>query len=147
MARIYIIKSDLGDKCYIGSTTSTLNERYIDHLSDYNCERLTCTSQELFNEYGTEYCYYKLLEECSIEDRFIRERYWFENTPNCVNVRIPFRTKEETKEKQKQWWQNNTGRYNNKTLARNITYITCECGMEIQKGNRSRHLKSGHLKK
>jgi len=29
--KIYIIKTDLGDECYIGSTTKTLTRRFTEH--------------------------------------------------------------------------------------------------------------------
>jgi hypothetical protein len=39
--------------------------------------------------------YIELLEECEEGVRYVRERWWIENTPNCVNKIVPGRTRKE----------------------------------------------------
>jgi hypothetical protein len=53
-----------------------------------------CSSSQLFERYGSEKLEIIELEECSDDDRYIRERWNIENIP-CVNIKMPFRTKEE----------------------------------------------------
>tara|TARA_B110000285_G_C14586250_1_gene364368 strand:+ start:69 stop:530 length:462 start_codon:yes stop_codon:yes gene_type:complete len=72
MARVYRIVGDNG--VYIGSTTTTLKKRMSDHKSKAN----VCVSKELINPK------IELIEECTEEDRYIREQYWIDNT-ECVN--------------------------------------------------------------
>ena len=91
--KIYCIRSLLTDKCYIGSTTSSINRRHSKHKSN------------LKNYYEGKYCYVTSFEVLSYGDSYItiletvyydtndqlhaRERYWIENTENTVNDRIP----------------------------------------------------------
>ena len=91
MATIYSITSDKGDKVYIGSTISSLKQRKYSHKSNAH----TCTSKIIFEEYGFENCIFTALEECPLEQRYERERWYIENTPNMVNTTIPTRTRKE----------------------------------------------------
>ena len=91
MATIYKITSTAGDKIYIGSTTKSLAVRWsnhkVDHLRDH-----TCVSKILFKEYGVDTCSMAEIEKVDHDKRYERERFWIENTENCVNLRIPGRT-------------------------------------------------------
>jgi len=83
-------------KIYIGSTTQMLCKRKTGHVSDYKRGN-HCTSYEIITDPNH---YIELIENVpcnSKEELFIRERYWIENT-ECVNKSIPYKTKEETKE-------------------------------------------------
>jgi hypothetical protein len=96
-SKIYKIHSTKGEKVYIGSTKKKyLCARKADHLSTYRLNKgRHCASYDLFDEYGVENCSFVLLEECPLEQRFIRERWWIENTPHIVNENRPFITEEE----------------------------------------------------
>lgn len=96
MATIYSITSERGDKVYIGSTKQTLAQRKASHKSYKNCN-----SQMLIKEYGWENCKFTILEECAVEQRYERERYHIEHTPNLVNKMIPGQTKKEYDQKHK----------------------------------------------
>lgn len=96
-SKIYKIHSTKGDKVYIGSTKKQyLCSRKADHLDKYRNEKgRHCASYDLFDEYKVENCNWTLLEECPLDQRFIRERWWIENTPHVVNKNRPFITDEE----------------------------------------------------
>ena len=97
MATIYSITSTKGNKVYIGSTITSLEVRKATHKKDYTY----CSSRILFEEYGFENCIFTALEECSLEQRYERERVRIENIPNVVNLRIPCRTAKERREANK----------------------------------------------
>lgn len=163
MVIIYSITSLKGIKCYVGSTVQTLNNRKAQHKKKQNC-----TSKLLFDEYGFDNCIFTVLEECTIEQRFERERYYIENTPNIVNIKIPTRTvkeyinanKEYIREYQKNWndinkdknrnakqlyYQNNKDKLLEYQKNRDSMIIKCDvCSKEITQGCLSRHKKRHH---
>ena len=104
-ARIYALRSKTSDKTYIGSTTNKLNNRFNHHTGHYKeyqqGKRTNNTSFEIM-KLGD--AYIELLEECNIDNRYERERYWINNTPNCVNVIVrPRRSDDEKKQYHKEW--------------------------------------------
>lgn len=115
---VYKIYSLLGDKCYIGSTTKSLNERFSNHKWDYKRWKQgkinKITSFDLFEEYKPENCCIELLEEVNdISQLKIREQYWIDNTENTVNnFRAIFIDKERIKEYQKEYKQTHKEYYN-----------------------------------
>lgn len=90
MAIIYSITSTKGDKVYIGSTVQPLYKRKSVHK-----QMLTCSSKELFDEYGFENCVFTVLEECEVDQKLIREKHYITITPNTVNKVMPHRTPDE----------------------------------------------------
>lgn len=115
---VYKIISSIGDKVYIGSTTQGLNKRYSNHKNKYkNPTKYTYTSFLLFDEYGIDTCSIHMIETVEFKEKdelFIRERYWIDNTDNCVNKSKPNYTKEEKdeskekeKERKKKWYEEN----------------------------------------
>ena len=101
--RIYAIRNHTSDLVYVGRTEQTLESR----LSHHQASRRTwlkgktngCSS---FQIVGCPTAYIELLEECEVGVRKERERWWVENTPNCVNKLVPNRT---MKEYQSEWYQ------------------------------------------
>ena len=91
MATIYRITSTAGDKIYIGSTTKSLARRWSVHKAD-RLRGHPCTSKVLFDEYGVDSCSIEEIEKVDLDKRIERERFWIENTENCVNRCIPGRT-------------------------------------------------------
>jgi len=77
------------DECYIGSTSKTVACRFRHHKCTHEC-----SSSQLFERYGADRLEIIELEECSDDDRYIRERWWIENN-YCLNKKIPFRDEEE----------------------------------------------------
>jgi hypothetical protein len=106
-SKIYIITSPDTDKVYIGSTTNDLDKRLRDHVNSYTAylkdKREYITSYELVKQNSyviTELEFVNVETEEQLKER---ERYYIENTPNCVNKQIPGRTKEEIKEYAKKY--------------------------------------------
>ena len=128
-SKIYKIHSTRGEKVYIGSTTMNhLSRRKAGHLSRYRHDnKRHCSSHELFNDYGVENCQWVLLEECPLDQRFIRERWWIENTPHTINIRRPFIT------------------YDELAQVRHPKMILCDqCGHSMLQTNIGRHKKTHH---
>ncbi len=104
MVSIYLIE-DINDLKYIGSTTQKLNQRLTEHKHDKKRGNY-CSSCEL-NLYN---CIIIELEQCDLEHRKERERYYI-NEIDCVNqLKLNFNQKEwreNNKEKQKEWRENN----------------------------------------
>ena len=148
MATIYKITSTAGDKVYIGSTTQSLVVRWRVHKvrQHYNC-----TSKFLFDEYGVDTCSMEEIEKVDLDKRFERERFWIENTENCVNRNVPGRTRSEYNkayylsnlDKAKAFYLENS----DKIKAHKTERISCPtCGKNLARGNLAAHKKL-HLAK
>ena len=80
----------------------------------------------------------ELLEECPIEKRFERERWWVDNTPNALNILHPAQTIDDVRANRRRYYANNTETVKNYMKTR----IKCPvCQADILRGNKSRHLK------
>jgi hypothetical protein len=158
--KLYKIISDHTNNNYIGSTCCPrLCDRLAQHKIMYR--KYLQTNQH----YLTSFDILKfgdakiiLIENwpCTVKEELLKkERYWIENTPNCINKKIPGRTlkeyNEECKEKitirKKLYFHHNK----QKILANNNKYkkakTICECGCEITKGIQFNHIKTKkHLK-
>jgi len=155
---VYKIYSLLGDKCYIGSTKLSLNERFCIHKSEYkkwkidkNNDKIMC--YYLFDEYHIENCCIELIEEVNdIEQLRIREQFWIDNTENTVNKNKAYVPIELQKEKEKirkiEYYKNNVEKWQ-KRYKNNIEHINkikrvqiqCECGNILTKQCLKRHKK------
>lgn len=152
-SKIYKIHSIKGEKVYIGSTKKKyLCSRKIDHLSKYRLKKgKHCSSYDLFNEYGVEHCSFVLLEECPLEERFIRERWWIENTPHVVNLTRPFITEEERKIRIANYHKHRASQRTEEEQKQHAEYqriwhkanlevpAQCECGAIVTIGHMKRH--------
>jgi hypothetical protein len=167
-ATIYKIYSTSGDKVYIGSTTTSLTERFRCHRNNEN----PGTSRILFDEYGVENCMIESLEEVKEGERYLRERHWIETTSNVVNERIPGRVgneryivsyekhkekrlvkakvykeanKDRCKEVSKKWHEANKEHMKEWKKEYNSARVNCEiCGVEVCRGALFRHKKVKH---
>ncbi len=108
-AKIYAIKSNLGDKIYVGSTTKKyLSSRMTEHRSGWKEER-ACMSRGLFDEYGVENCYIELIElfPCKSKDELkMRENHYISSLV-CVNKNRAIITPEERKEYVAEYYEKN----------------------------------------
>lgn len=89
-SKIYRIRAEGIDGCYVGATTRSLDWRIDGHKY-----RADCSSKAIM-ESGN--AVIELIEDfpCNSKAELdIRERYWIENTPDVVNKRIPGRSKAE----------------------------------------------------
>jgi hypothetical protein len=86
MAKIYRLSSLVNDKVYIGSTCNPLNVRMAQHILSHWAFKSGNNSTRVssFDIIDTEEYKIELLEECSIEERFIREQYYI-STTKCIN--------------------------------------------------------------
>ena len=92
--KIYRIVCNISNEIYIGSTCGSLSSRISSHKSSYkqslkgNQFNRPITSHKIIEKNNF---WYDIVEECSKEDLLERERYYIENTENCINKNIPHR--------------------------------------------------------
>ena len=94
-SKVYKIFSVKGNLCYIGSTIQNLNRRFQAHKYDHlHGNSITSGKILLFEDA-------EIVElethptTISKEELRIREQYWIDNTPDCVNKFPAFLTEEE----------------------------------------------------
>ena len=91
--KIYKITSPHTDKIYIGSTTTSLKQRYHSHKTNYNCSSIDILKH---NDATIE-----LIEDYPCNSRYEleqRERYYQEQYKNCIYKHKAGRTKEDAKQ-------------------------------------------------
>ena len=66
IGRIYIIKNDLNDKVYIGSTKEPISRRFSKHK--YDMKRKHSKLYKAFEQLGIDCFYIEQLEEIEVED-------------------------------------------------------------------------------
>jgi hypothetical protein len=124
--KIYKLSSLVNDKVYIGSTCNPLNVRMAQHILSHYAFKSGNNSTRVssFDIIDTEEYKIELLEECSIQDRFIREQY-FIDTIKCINKNSAYtgiqgnqKTKESWAFYQRQHYAKNRDAH----LARKIRY-------------------------
>jgi hypothetical protein len=172
---IYKIVCNITNETYYGSTTN-YNHRMSAHLTrtDKQKQKAKCKSWDIINRGNFTF---SIVEELICEtktDLLKRERYYIENN-ECVNIKIPYKTKEEINEGKKKYRlehkeellkihaiyrENNrerlremeTKRYHNKKeeinkKKRESVPILCECGFYYKHSDKARHFKSLRHKK
>lgn len=81
MAFIYKITNDINNKIYIGKTILTIEERWLEHLRDY--QKITEQNRPLYKamiKYGKEHFHIEEVEKVeNINELSDREKYWIEN--------------------------------------------------------------------
>ena len=110
-SKIYKLVSLETNEVYIGSTVQTLSKRKGSHISSYKAWLLNNNSPRCHS--------YKLIEKGDVdiflienypcnnkEELHARERFHIENN-NCINIRLPIKSKEEVAEYNKQYWSAN----------------------------------------
>jgi len=119
---IYKIIDNTNDNLYIGSTTQSLKNR----LKTHKCNNNDCSSYQIIE--NGDYIIAEI-EKCDVENRRYREQYWIDNSENCINKRRAYLTKEQNKDKRREYainkyhYQNSWGgdkRFNNNLLLIDI---------------------------
>jgi len=91
MYKIYKIVDNTNGNVYVGITSQILYKRISSHRNDFKIGNY-CSSQEIFKN---DDWYYEVIEET---DDKSREKYWIQNTLNCINQKkYGFDRKEWTK--------------------------------------------------
>lgn len=94
IGRIYIIRSPNTEMVYVGSTTLSLKERFVIHISGWRYNQ-HCSSHLVLDEGEA---YIELIEEVEVESErelAMLEQQWIDNTPNTVNKKRAYRSYEE----------------------------------------------------
>jgi hypothetical protein len=97
MAKVYAIRNRTSEQVYIGTTTKRyLSDRMSGHRYAYRKELAGDTSRPCRSHLilSCPTAYINLVEDlgdCDKATRKARERWWIENTPNCVNKQLPGR--------------------------------------------------------
>jgi hypothetical protein len=157
MIKIYKIWSPKGDKIYVGSTGKQyLCSRKADHWSKYRMYtqgKKKCASYEMFDEYGLDNCVMQLIEECELDVRYDRERYWIEKLCAINIKKKPRQTKEEKdmykhewrlklKESNPELYHERQRKYTESAWEKQHETIQCECGNSYIRQHKARHLKT-----
>lgn len=141
-AKIYKITSIHSDLIYIGSTIQKrLSSRKSGHICNYkrwiNNGFNYTSSYELIKLGGIDIC---LIEEYSCENKeqlHKRERYYIENTINCVNKYIPIRNKEEYNKEYREKYKDKKNEYNKIYELNNKDKIKCRA-KEYRESNKEK---------
>jgi len=139
---IYKITNLDDGKCYIGSTTKTLEQRVRKHIlgsiGNYN----SCSCKDFnWDNIETE----ELEKSVDLDNRYKRERYFIQNTDNVVNKKLPYLTEDERIEYARVRSYNEYRRYRKPLM---LGKVRCECGVDVCRASYKRHLSSLlHLKR
>ena len=103
LVKIYAVRNRSSNDTYVGSTKRHhLSQRWSHHtygFRNYEAGKAKWVSSFLVMKCPT--AYIELLEECDEEVRKTRERWWIENTPNCVNIHYKPPTEEDIVERRR----------------------------------------------
>jgi len=145
--KIYKIVNDSSNLVYFGSTLQPLYKRFHQHKKMFH----QCTSKKILEGENAKII---LVEKCPCNDKeelIKRERYYIENN-ECVNKKIPGRTKKEyriqniekVKKHEKEYYIKNNEKIRegeNERRRQEIPTI-CVCGGSYKKHHKARHEKT-----
>ena len=155
--KIYKIVNDVNDKVYYGSTIQKLCVRMCGHRAKHS----NCMSKNIGVDLKE--CKIILVENiiCNSKEELLKRERWYIENNECVNKRIPGRTKKEYRQANKEKIAKKRKQYNEKNKAKmsekskkyrekNKVKIvpkraekeTCECGAVVAKCNMLRHKKT-----
>ena len=158
-AKIYKIECRITGLNYIGSTTLRyICNRLSQHKDRFNKPHLKQYSSKEIIKNGDYFIDLVELYPCKTKkELLIRERYWVENTPFCINKQVPSRTKqeynelhrEEHKAYDKKYYDENKKNLISQTSERrrqrkieNPEKCICDCGGKYLQDNRWQHFKT-----
>ena len=103
---IYKIIDNTNDNCYIGKTKN-INHRMRQHRYSHRHQKQCCSSEQILKN---EDWYYEIIEMTNNPRE--RERYWINNSKNCIN-KLTYKFTYESKRKEyykiKYQWQKSWG--------------------------------------
>ena len=163
--KIYRIWNDTNEEFYIGSTTDVLRKRFYKHKYDSRQDPdAGMKLYQAFRDIGIEHFKIELVElvSCVSKDELLRrEGEIIRQLKPQLNIRIPSRTpqeyridnKERLSEFFREYYLNNKAskceyaRNDKETQKKEIqdkqaVKIDCECGLNITKHHRARHMKT-----
>lgn len=135
---------------YIGSTFDTLRNRWWGHKSNYNTylnnNKKICSIFKHFDKFGINNFKIFLIKQYDIYDKNqlnAYEQLWI-NKLKCINEQPAFQPlKKYIKKKcDEEYYQNNKDKIRKKNKEYGEEKIICECGSNIRKDSKLRHLKS-----
>ena len=152
--KIYKIVDSGYTKCYIGSTVEPLSNRMAGHRSHYRRGKLNSNSKLLFDEFGTDNCRIELIEHfpCNSKEELLKREGNYISSTDCVNKVVPGRTKQEWHQQRynlphvvayrKQFVETHCEELKEYKKNWGAHLFLCECGCEINRSSKSKHLKS-----
>ena len=131
---VYAIRNRSSSDTYIGTTKDPLEVRFRGHKYPSHAKRGSCSSWPIVQ---CPTAYIELLEECDESVRYERERWWIENTPNCVNKNRPYLREGEKQEYLREWYQEHREEH----IAKSKAYVEAnrERIREYQRAYRQAH--------
>lgn len=107
LAKIYQLRCNVTGDCYIGSTVQTLSQRMWEHVSDFkrwqnNNHKHKCSSSQIIERGDYEITLMQAFPCNNKSELHWRERYYQENTRQCINKNSAIITPEEAKERKLQ---------------------------------------------
>lgn len=151
-AKIYTLRCYTNQELiYVGSTVQDLCERFASHRRD----SIKWPDRKLYHEVfksGWKNWYIELYElfPCSSKEELKKREGEIQRLIGTLNMRMEARTYEEMKELQQKYRDENRDLINQKQrkyIEQNKESIICECGCEISKRNKARHIQSQkHIK-
>lgn len=130
--KIYYLHCLTTDKIYIGSTIHELSSRLSNHVSSYN-QYLNgkCHWKEAFKIIENGNYVIELIEEypCYNKRQLEKREAEYVECNDCINIKLPFRTKESENERRREQYQKNKYR------------IKCVCGVEMNKKTYTQHIR------
>ena len=169
-SKIYKLISLETNEFYIGSTIRSLSQRKGGHFSSYKAwlldnKKPVCHSYKLISKGNVDIVLIENYPCNSKEELHSRERYHIENN-DCINIRLPIKSKEEIKEYNKKYWNehaehlykwrkqdkiNNPEKYKEKNkkayaISKPKRFF-CECGSNVKLYGKTEHFESMKHKK
>lgn len=137
-SKIYKLVNTNTNQTYIGSTTRPLSIRFNEHKSKYTTGKKREMSYLLFND--TDDVVIELLEDvnCKNKEELEKKERQYIEAVDCVNIKIPTRTKKEYDDETKQTLKNYHKNREEINKARSEKVI-CECGSVVAKSALCRH--------
>ena len=85
MAYVYKITNDINNNIYVGATVTSIADRFSKHIWEAFNTNDEYALHKAMRKYGKEHFTISIIEECSINDVFTREKYWIATLNSYIN--------------------------------------------------------------